>query len=295
MTDPRNDSKNESGPARRPALGRGLAALIPSAPAPGSIQREGVLLMDIERIKPDPRQPRQHFDPAALDELAQSIREQGILQPVLLRRGEDGLVIVAGERRWRAAQRAGLKQIPAMVKDLSEAASFAVALVENLQRQDLTPLEEAEGYRRLIEEHGLTQEDLAKRLGRDRSTIANTLRLLKLPGEIRAAVAEGKLTMGHARALLGLSSQAAMQRLAREIVDERLSVRQAEARVRAELAPPKPKTPAAESPNTRHLRESLQRSLGCPVTLKQGGTGGVLELHYGSLDDLDRLVERLVR
>jgi ParB family transcriptional regulator, chromosome partitioning protein len=288
-----NDAKSDQDKLRRPALGRGLAALIPSAPL--ASPREGVLFMDVERIKPDPRQPRQHFDPEALEELSQSIREQGILQPVLLRRGEDGLVLVAGERRWRAAQRAGLKQIPAMIKDLSEAASFAVALVENLQRQDLTPLEEAEGYRRLLEDHGLTQEDLAKQLGRDRSTIANTLRLLKLPAEVRAAVAGGKLSMGHARALLGLSSEVSMVRLARLVMADQLSVRQTEARVRAELSPKKAKNIRAETPNVRHLRESLQRALGCKVGLRAQGEGGIVELHYGSLDDLDRLVERLVR
>ena len=204
---------------RRPALGRGLAALIPSAPIPA---REGVLLLDLDRVAPDPDQPRHYFEPTALDELAQSIREQGILQPVLVRRSQAGFVLVAGERRWRAAQRAGLQQIPALVKDLSAAEAFTVALVENLQRQDLTPLEEAEGYRRLLEDHGMTQEDLAKRLGRDRSTIANTMRLLKLPGEeVRAEVATGRLSMGHARALLGAETPEAMIQLAREILRAR--------------------------------------------------------------------------
>ncbi len=285
---------NENQKAPRPALGRGLAALIPSASSPAP--REGILLMDIERIAPDPRQPRQQFDPASLEELAQSIREQGVLQPVLLRRTDGGMVLIAGERRWRAAQRAGLKQIPAMVKDLSEEAAFAVALVENLQRQDLTPLEEAEGYRRLIEEYRLTQEELAQKLGRDRSTIANTLRLLKLPIEIREAVANGMLTMGHARALLGLSNEAVMNRLARAVIGEKLSVRQTEAKVRSELAPPRKTEDAVkDSPNVKHLCESLQRSLGCRVTLRMAGKGGTLELHYGSLDDLDRLVEQLVQ
>lgn len=277
--------------ARRPALGRGLAALITSADPPAP--RDGVMLIDIERVVPDPKQPRQHFDATALDELAQSIREQGVLQPILVRRSGSGFVLVAGERRWRATQRAGLHQIPALVKDLSEAGAFAVALVENLQRQDLTALEEAEGYRRLIEEHGLTQDDLAKRIGRDRSTIANTLRLLKLPAEVRDEVGSGRLSMGHARALLGLSDDAQILALARQVVTEKLSVRQAEARVRSVAHPAKKRRESVENPNVRHLQETLQRALGVRVTIHDRGSSGALEIHYASLDELDRLVERL--
>jgi ParB family transcriptional regulator, chromosome partitioning protein len=275
---------------RRPALGRGLAALIPAA-APHSAK--DILTIDISRIARDPKQPRQHFDAQALEELAQSIREQGILQPILLRRSGDGYTLIAGERRWRAAQRAGLHEIPALVKDLGEAAAFAVALVENLQREDLTPLEEAEGYRRLIDEYGLTQEDLAKRLGRERSTIANILRLLKLPEEVRAELATGTLTMGHARALLGLPDPTSMLELAREVVAKRLSVRQTEARVRATGSKPA-KPQRSENPNVRHLRESLQRALGTRVTLHERGQAGSLEIQYSNLTELDRIVERLI-
>ena len=280
-TDPRH---------RRPALGRGLAALIPSAT---TVTAKDILHVDIARIARDPKQPRQHFDPQGLDELAQSIREQGVLQPILLRRSGEGYVLIAGERRWRAAQRAGLHEIPALVKDLGEAAAFAVALVENLQREDLTPLEEAEGYRRLIDEYGLTQEDLAQRLGRERSTIANILRLLKLPEEVRGELATGALSMGHARALLGLEDSKAMLDLAREVVARHLSVRQTEARVRG-FGGERKVLKHKENPNTRHLRESLQRALKARVTLHERGAGGSLEIHYSSLDELDRLVERLL-
>jgi len=275
---------------RRPALGRGLAALIPSAQPPSA---KDVLHIDIARIARDPKQPRQHFDPQGLEELAQSIREQGILQPVLLRRSTDGYILIAGERRWRAAQRAGLHEIPALVKDLGEAAAFAVALVENLQREDLTPLEEAEGYRRLIDEYGLTQEELASRLGRERSTITNILRLLKLPEEVRAELAMGSLTMGHARALLGLEDGPAMLELAREVVAKKLSVRQTEARVRASGAG-SAKTKRSENPNVRHLREALQRALGTRVVLHERGAGGSVEIHYANLEELDRIVARLM-
>ena len=275
---------------RRPALGRGLAALIPAA---ATLSAKDILNVDISRIARDPKQPRQHFDAQALEELAQSIREQGVLQPILLRRAGDGYTLIAGERRWRAAQRAGLHEIPALVKDLGEAAAFAVALVENLQREDLTPLEEAAGYRRLIDEYGLTQEDLAQRLGRERSTIANILRLLKLPEEVRAELATGTLTMGHARALLGLPDPGSMLELAREVVAKRLSVRQTEARVRATGSKPA-KARRSENPNLRHLRESLQRALGARVTLHERGSSGSLEIHYSNLTDLDRIVERLM-
>jgi len=277
---------------RRPALGRGLAALIPAAASPTA---KDVMNIDISRISRDPKQPRQHFDPRAIEDLAQSIREQGVLQPILVRRTGDGYTLIAGERRWRAAQRAGLHEIPALIKDLGELGAFTVALVENLQREDLSPLEEAEGYRRLIDEHGLTQEDLAQRLGRERSTIANVLRLLKLPEEVRAELAVGTLTMGHARALLGLAEARAMLELAREVVARKLSVRQTEARVRlasSKAQPPSGKRP--DNPNVRHLRESLQRALGARVALHARGAAGSIEIHYSSLEELDRIAARIM-
>ncbi len=276
---------------RRPALGRGLAALIPEAPQP---QRDGILRLGIERLAPDPRQPRQYFQKQALAELAASIRAQGVLQPILVRKSSDGFVIVAGERRWRAAQEAGLHEVPVLVRDLTEAGAFEIALVENLQRADLTALEEAEGYRRLIEEHGLTQEDVARRVGRDRSTVANALRLLRLPAEVKAAVSSGALSMGHARALLAIEQPERMVQLARLIIAKGLSVRAVEALVRAGGAN-KVKRPTTEmNANARALCEALTRALGTKVSLIGPGSSGTLQIHYSSLDELDRIVEKIL-
>jgi ParB family chromosome partitioning protein len=274
---------------RRPALGRGLAALIPEAPAP----RHGVLQLAIERISPDPRQPRHHFPKEPLAELAASIRAQGVLQPILVRKSGEGYVIVAGERRWRAAQQAGLHEVPALVRDLAESAAFEIALVENVQREDLTALEEAEAYRRLIDEHGLTQEDLAQRVGRERSTIANSLRLLRLPDEVKAAVSSGALSMGHARALLALEDTARQIQLARQVVARGLSVRAVELLVRGRVE--KRAAGASEmNPNARALCESLTRALGAKVSLRGSGKTGTLQIRYSSLDELDRIVEKIL-
>jgi ParB family transcriptional regulator, chromosome partitioning protein len=275
---------------RRPALGRGLAALIPDAPTSA---RGGVQQLGIERISPDPRQPRHHFEKDALAELAASIRAQGVLQPILVRKSGEGYVIVAGERRWRAAQQAGLHEVPALVRDLAESAAFEVALVENLQREDLTALEEAEAYRRLIDEHGLTQDDLAKRVGRDRSTIANALRLLRLPDEVKAAVSSGALSMGHARALLAVEDHARMTQLARQVIARGLSVRAVELLVRGRVSKPSGAT-VSSNPNARALCESLVRALGAKVTLQGSGKTGTLRIHYSSLDELDRIVEKIL-
>src|SRR4051812_46754607 len=241
---------------KRQALGRGLAALIPGAPPPpaatpspapglspsapagtavGGRTGDGLRTVGIEEIHPSSEQPRKTFDDARLDELAESIRAQGIVQPLLLRkRAAGGYELVAGERRWRAAQRAGLHEVPAVVREIAAPAAFEIAMVENLQREDLNPLEEAAGYQRLIEEFGYTQEALSSRVGKDRSTIANALRILRLPARVRELVTEGRLSMGHARALLGLEAPDAMERLARRVVARELSVRQVEALVKRE-------------------------------------------------------------
>jgi ParB family transcriptional regulator, chromosome partitioning protein len=274
---------------RRPALGRGLAALIPDAAPP----RNGVLQLAIERISPDARQPRHHFEKEPLAELAASIRAQGVLQPILVRKSGESYLIVAGERRWRAAQLAGLHEVPVLVRDLAESAAFEIALVENLQREDLTALEEAEAYRRLIEEHRLTQEDLAKRVGRDRSTIANALRLLRLPEEVKAALASGALSMGHARALLAVEDPARLNQLARQVIARHLSVRAVEQLVRGKVSKPAGETKDS-NPNARALCESLMRALGTKVTLHGPGKTGTLQIHYSSLDELDRIVEKIL-
>ncbi|HEX7596758.1 MAG TPA: ParB/RepB/Spo0J family partition protein, partial [Polyangia bacterium] len=239
-----------TGMGKRQALGRGLAALIPAAapsesadPAqskPGSSLRT----VDIENVYPSGKQPRKRFDDARLNELAESIRSQGIIQPLVVRvRPAGGFELIAGERRWRAAQRAGLHQVPVIIREAAEAQAFEMALVENLQREDLNPIEEAEGYQRLVAEFGYTQESLAARVGKERSTVANALRLLKLPPPVRVMVVEARLSMGHARALLGLEDDAAIERLARQTASRGLSVRQVEALVRRERetsAPPAP-------------------------------------------------------
>jgi ParB family chromosome partitioning protein len=288
---------------KRQALGRGLAALIPSAseasaeniarPASGA----GLRLLDIENIRPSSRQPRKHFDDARLDELAETIRNQGILQPLVVRSSDKGgFELIAGERRWRAAQRAGLHQVPAVVRETSESQAFELALVENLQREDLNPIEEAEAFQYMMAEHGHTQESLSSRVGKDRSTVANALRLLKLPPSVRAMVREGRLSMGHARALLGLDDDQAIERLARHAASRRLSVRQVEAMVKREReGAPRPAQPE-QSPAARDLVHRLEQALATRVKLVQSSPkSGRLEIHYASLDELDAVLAKILR
>ncbi len=292
---------------KRNALGRGLAALIPGASAPtaapapvavNAARGDGLRTLPIEDVHPAPGQPRKSFDDARLDELAASIRAQGIIQPVVVRvREAGGYELIAGERRWRAAQRAGLHEVPAVVRDVAEKRAFEMALVENLQREDLNPIEEAQGFSRLVEEFGYTQEALAARVGKDRSTVANALRLLRLPDDVRELVVEGRLSMGHARALLGLESADAIGRLARRVVARELSVRQVELLVRRERdgepsAPAVPKTPSASA---RDLAERLTRALGTRVKVVEAGPGkGHLEISFHSLDQLDTVIARIL-
>lgn len=278
---------------RKSALGRGLGALLADARAPGA-SGGGVTRLPLEQVHPDRGNPRRTFDEAALEELAASLKNQGLLQPILVRRDtRGGYRIIAGERRWRAAQRAGLKDIPALVKEASDAEAYELALVENIQRQDLSPLEEAEAFRRLVEERRLTHEQVADRVGKERSTVANALRLLSLPHEVKQLLSEGDLDMGHARALLGLPKSHEMVALARAVVAEKLSVRETEARVKAQrpAAPPKKKAPVRTSPEARRLVEDLQRRLGTRVRLlEKGGGKGTLEVDFFSYEDLERIV-----
>jgi ParB family chromosome partitioning protein len=292
---------------KRKALGRGLAALIPGAPppvttpvAPSSPRAgDGLRVVAIEEIHPAVEQPRKAFDDARLDELAESIRAQGIIQPVLLRRrAAGGYELVAGERRWRAAQRAGLREVPAVVRDIAPPRAFEMAMVENLQREDLNPIEEASGYQRLIEDFGYTQEALSARVGKDRSTIANALRLLRLPEGVRDLVTAGRLSMGHARALLGLEAPDVMERLARRVVARELSVRQVEALVRREregsVAAPRATAPRV-SAAARDLGTRLSRALGTRVEVVEEGPGrGHLAVHYHSLAELDAILDRIL-
>jgi ParB family chromosome partitioning protein len=306
---------------KRQALGRGLAALIPGAPAPlvegatatdperrpAEPPREGLRTVGIEEVHPAPDQPRKNFDDARIDELAASIRTQGIIQPLIVRRRDGGgYELIAGERRWRAAQRAGLHDVPVVVRDTAVAAAFELAMVENLQREDLNPIEEAEGFDRLIRDFGYTQELLASRVGKERSTVANALRLLKLPPGVRSLVIAGRLSMGHARAILGLETlQAgaaeAMERMARLVAARELSVRQVEQLVRRERDRPAETSAAAAgepprpSTSARDLETRLSRSLGTRVRVVETGAGrGQLAIHYTSLDELDRILTKLL-
>ncbi len=284
------------------ALGRGLSALIPAPIDPGgqltsdAIQR-GVFQLPIEEVERDGAQPRKQFDTIRLQELAESIKAQGVIQPILVRKDNGHYRLIAGERRWRAAQLAGLQSIPALVREATEAQAFEMALVENLQRTDLNPIEEAEGYRRLMEEFALTQEQVSSRVGKERSSVANALRLLGLPDEVKGLVADGVLSMGHARALLGLPTPPEMMELAKRAMAERLSVRETERRVQQSRRNPLPratqKVASEANPQARIIVEELQRSLGTKVHLHDRGGKGVIELEYYSYEDLDRLRDLL--
>ncbi|HET9599118.1 MAG TPA: ParB/RepB/Spo0J family partition protein [Anaeromyxobacteraceae bacterium] len=288
---------------RRPALGRGMAALLSNAPAPAPAPAAALaagrafLSLPIEAVERNPGQPRKRFDEARLEELAASIREHGVVEPILVRRNGQRYRIVAGERRWRAAQRAGLKEIPALVREATDVQAFELALVENLQRADLNAIEEAEAYQALVDEHGLTQEQVAERVGKERSTVANALRLLRLPEEVREAVSEGRLEMGHARALLGLEGADAIRRAAARVLRDRLSVRATEALAR-ELAggggKRKPAGTPPDSPAVRAVITRLQRRLGCRCrVVPSGDFTGRIELDYTSLDELDGILGKI--
>lgn len=275
-------------------LGRGLGALIPGAEGPGVTTLE----IPLAELEANPFQPRRHFDQAALEELATTIRSLGVLTPVVVRRGPAGFQVVAGERRIRAARLAGLTRIPAVVKEASDAQALEMALVENLQREDLNPVEGAEAYRRLIEGFGLSQEEVAERVGRDRSSVANALRLLRLPKRIREDLANGTLSEGHARALLGLEKQAD-QLKARDLVIKRgLTVRATEALVRrlrgATPARRDDRSAVGEDPNLQALEDQLRGVLGTKVRIVRTGKSGTLEISFFSHEDLTRLVELIV-
>lgn len=276
---------------KRPALGRGLSALIPDAPP----AREAPLEIDLDRLAPNRLQPRQQIDETGLDELAQSIKTNGVIQPILVRRQGTGYEIVAGERRWRAAQRAGLLRVPVIVREVPDEKLLEIALIENIQREDLNPIEEATAYRRLVDEFHLTQDEVATAVGKDRSSVANYLRLLKLPDDVRAEVASGALSMGHARALLGVGELAAQQRVAREVLAKGLSVRDTEALVRHEADKTRPAPPPerAVDVHTRAAEERLRFALGTRVRIVRKGKGGRIEIDFATEGELQRLYEKL--
>ncbi|MBW1774236.1 MAG: ParB/RepB/Spo0J family partition protein [Deltaproteobacteria bacterium] len=277
--------------AKHKALGKGLSALIPEAD--NLTEGEGTYFQcPIEAIEPNPYQPRMVFQNAELEDLARSIREKGVLTPLLVSKGEKGYRLIAGERRWRAAQKAGLDRIPVVVRETTPVESLELALIENIHRQDLNPIEEALAYKKWLETSETTQEALAKAIGRDRSTITNMLRLLKLPKNIQKGVMEGRLSMGHARVLAGVANGTDQRKLHALILQKGLSVRQAEAFIKKSKGRGKSKK-AIPDAYMQSLADSLKRSLGTKVDIVKKGKQGKVVIHFYSDDELDRLLERL--
>jgi ParB family chromosome partitioning protein len=280
---------------KRPALGKGLSALIPDAPE----LRISPIEVDLDRLSPNELQPRGHIDRAALEDLAKSIASNGIIQPIVVRKVGDRFQIIAGERRWRAAKMAGLLRVPIAVREVApgnERSVLEMALIENIQRENLNPIEEALAYRRLMDQFQMTQEAIASAVGKDRATVANVLRLLKLPDEVRAEVASGTLSMGHARALLGLASEADQRRTARDVIARRLSVRETESFVKKMAESGPPPEPAPLKPvdvHTRAAEERLRLGLGTRVRIVRHGPRGRIEIDFGSEDELIRIFEQL--
>jgi ParB family chromosome partitioning protein len=283
--------------AQRKALGRGLNALLGTPDLEPASLRE----IDIDRILPNSHQPRKSFDDDALNQLADSIREQGVIQPIVVRALDEGFFqLIAGERRWRAAQRAGLTRIPAVVREAQERSALELALIENLQREDLNPMEEAEAYDRLITDFAMTQEEVARRVGKNRTTVANMLRLLRLPPEVQQWLRENKLTTGHAKALLSLSDLNAILDSAKKMIQGGYSVRQAELLVSRRVNPDDATVSsgterAVLDPNVRAAVHALEQSLGTKVTVHEREGKGRIEIHFFSLEEMNRLYEGLLR
>lgn len=282
---------------KRPALGKGLSALIPDIleTRTGGSPTE----VDVDQISPNEHQPRHSFEEGRLDELAQSIKANGIIQPIIVRKVEGGYRIIAGERRWRAAQRAGLTRVPIVMKDVvagGDARLLEMALVENIQREDLNPIDEAAAYEKLSSDFRMTQEEIAAAVGKDRSSVANHMRLLKLPHEVRNEVAAGRLSMGHARALIGIADEGGQRQIAREVIARNLSVRETEAMVKRlarDSSAAVRRAPAAADVHTRAAEEKLRTKLGTRVRINRKGKGGRIEIDFGSEDELHRLYEHL--
>lgn len=271
------------------ALGRGLNSLLPH-------RAEEVVQIEIEKILPNRYQPRRSFNDERLKELAESIKVKGVIQPVIVTKNEDGsFSLIAGERRCRAAKLAGLTKIPALIKDYSSQDAIEIALIENIQREDLNPLETAEAFQRLIKEFDLTQEELSQRVGKERATITNYLRILKLPDEIKKLINNEELTLGHAKALLSIEDKAQQIKVAREILSKGLSVRATEQLCKRIDAPSAAKKKKDKSPEVAEIENRLTRALGTKVRLKHRQKRGSIEIEYYSLDELDRLIEILSR
>jgi ParB family chromosome partitioning protein len=281
---------------KRMALGKGLGALLPEF---GQAESKAFLYCGIEEIIPNRSQPRKHFDESKLQELAESIKEKGILEPLIVRRTDQGYELIVGERRWRAAQKAGLKEVPVVVKEAEGREALEISLIENLQREDLNPIEAAEAFKHLIEEFNISQEDLSKRIGKDRTTITNTLRLLKLPLEVRNQLLQNRITSGHARAILSLESKEKQKELCALIIKKGLSVREAEALAKRWSEKPKKSiTPVKKRGDLESqlssLQDSLRKYLGTKVHITQKGKKGKIEIEYYSHEDLERIVEAIL-
>jgi len=278
----------------RQALGKGLGALIPDKPLAEGEGKKSFFTCGIEEIQPNPFQPRKTFNEEPLQELVQSIREKGILQPLVVRRKGERYELIAGERRWRAAQKAGIKEVPILVRNVSESELLELSLIENIQREDLNPIEEAEAYKGLAEQFHLTQEDISQKVGKDRATVANALRLLKLPPEIKQSLAEGKVTVGHARALLGLDSPEKQRAAWRKVLSGGLSVRQTENLIKR-LRPKTSAGSAKSTPEWESLVDELQRSLGTRVRIVGRKKRGRIEIDFYSPEELERILDFLRR
>ena len=280
---------------KKMGLGRGLGALIPEPEPEAS---KSLLFCGIEEIRPNRFQPREHFEESKLRELADSIKEKGILEPLIVRRVSDGYELVAGERRWRAAQKAGLREVPVLVKEMDDLEALEISLIENLQRDDLNPLEEAGAYKRLVEEFGISQEELGVRLGKDRTTVTNTLRLLKLPPEVKDQLLQNRISSGHARAILSLEAKERQKDLCDLIIEKGLSVREAEALAKRWAKPKgasgREKRRGDLESQLNTLGDSLRRCLGTKVRVTSRGKRGKIEIEYYSFEDLERVVEAIV-
>lgn len=273
------------------ALGKGLGAFIPEEF--GIIKEERYAELDVVQLKPNPLQPRSRFDDASIDELARSIRESGIVQPVLVVQEEGHYKIIVGERRWRAAQKAGLKKIPVMIRTLPPEKQLEISLIENIHREDLNPLEIALAYHRMAEELGYTQQQIADKVGKDRTSVANYMRLLKLPQEIQDALGDGSLSMGHARAILALDEPSAQLSAFREILDKGLSVRSSEKLANKLKERPPRVQRSLEDPDLHAVQEDLLKALGTKVLVTGNRNKGVLKIFYFSLDELNRIYDRI--
>ncbi|MBI5583203.1 MAG: ParB/RepB/Spo0J family partition protein [Deltaproteobacteria bacterium] len=278
---------------RKKGLGRGLGALLPQAQPPAPASQRTYFTVGIEEIRPNPWQPRKKVGAASIEQLADSIRVNGIIQPLVVRKTEEGYELIAGERRWRAAQKAGLREVPVVVKDTTPHLQLELALIENIQRQNLNPIEEAEAYRRLIEEFSLSQEEVARRVGKERSTVANCLRILRLPGPVQEMILEGAISLGQAKCLLSFEDSREQIDLARQIVERQLSVRDLERII-------KKTSKGAEKKKVRPVEgaedwvKELVRSYQTRIQVKTGKRGGRIEIHYRSEEELIRLVDLLL-